>query len=103
MDTNREERENGATGRSDIKVKARRVALSKAGAERISKPRMTRMFGMTKHGCCENRALRLSSLFQPGDLKGQLGNRCLQNVPDNLQIDARASLPSNLGSPISWV
>jgi len=47
------------------------------------------MFGMTKHYCFGNRELPRWSLFQLGDLKGQLRNRCLQNVPDEFQIGSR--------------
>jgi hypothetical protein len=50
---------------------------------------MTRMFEMKKHECFGNRELARWSLFQLGDLKGQLRNRCLQNVPDEFQIDSR--------------
>ena len=32
---------------------------------------------------------RVASLSQVGDLKGQLRNRCLQNVPDEFRIDSR--------------
>ena len=49
----------------------------------------TRMFGIRKHECFGNRELPRWSLFQLGDLKGQLRNRCLQNIPDESQIDSR--------------
>ena len=47
------------------------------------------MFGMTKHEWFGNRELPRWSLFQLGDLKGQLLNRCLQNVPDDFHIGSR--------------
>ncbi len=50
---------------------------------------MTRVFEMTKHECVGKCELPRWSLFQLGDLEGQLRNRCLQNVPDEFQIDSR--------------
>jgi hypothetical protein len=47
------------------------------------------MFEMTKHECFGKRELPRWSLFQLGDLNGQLRNRCLQNVPDEFRIDSR--------------
>jgi hypothetical protein len=47
---------------------------------------MTRISGMTKDECFGNRKLARWSLFQFDDLKGQLWNCCLQNVPDKFQI-----------------
>ena len=50
---------------------------------------MTQVFEMTKHECVGKCELPRWSLFQLGDLEGQLRNRCLQNVPDEFQIDSR--------------